>query len=148
MPDHDISFGYQPGQEIGYDQITGGVTVTSTTEASPTTVIACAAHSFDGGAVILTVFFAYLETVSNAADDGFITLFEGATQITRLILVDSPSSVSNNDRSQTAQYRFTPTAGLHTYTIGGHKSGGTFVIGAGAAGTGHYPPSFVRFTKV
>jgi hypothetical protein len=46
MPEHDTSWGYPPGFEIGYDQITSPVNVASTTEASGTTVITCGALRF------------------------------------------------------------------------------------------------------
>ncbi len=146
MPDHDISFGYQPGQEIGYDQITATVTVTSTTEATGTTVITCAAHYFDGSPVMVEFFMPIMDPPT-ANNDYIISLFEGATQIGRLWhYFNTGQSYSGGCMGR---FRFTPAAGYHTYTVTAYKTGAaTPSVGAGAGGTGAHVPAFVRFTKV
>lgn len=134
------TWSYPPGHEIGYDPITAPVTVSSTTEATPTTVIACAQHTFDGGAVLLQVFANYWN--GPAAGNIRLVLFESTTEITRLAF---------NGLGQVqlaAAYRFTPSAGAHTYTIGAFVSGTTGVVNAGAGGATADNPAFARFTKV
>jgi len=137
-----------PGAEIGYDQITAAVTVASTTEASGTTVIACAAHVFDGAAVIAE-FFAQNVLPAAAANALIVVgLFEGATQIGRFGLVQSPNIASGIQVPFYGRYRFTPSAGSHTYTVTAWQSGGNGTIQAGAGGAGANSPAFARFTKV
>lgn len=128
--------------EIGYDQITANVTVASTTEATGTTVIACAAHTFDGAAVIAT-FFGLLAPATGGSLT--ISLFEGATQIGRLVTLFNSATVGENV-SQTGILRFTPTAGAHTYTVTGFRTVNNGVVAAGAGGTGVESPTFIRFT--
>jgi hypothetical protein len=150
MPEHDTSWGYQPGQEIGYDQITASVTVASSTEASGTTIISCAEHAFDGGPVLVQFCAPFIQPPATAGGDFVVVcLFEGATQITRLNAVQNPTSPSQMAAPTTSTYRFTPSAGRHTYTVtafwSGHSGGS---VGCGVGGTGAYSPAFIRFTKV
>jgi hypothetical protein len=140
---------FPPGYEIGYDQITTGVGPSSSTEASGTTIISCAAHTFDGAPVIATFSAPFVQPPAAAIGDTIIiSLFEGSTQIGRICAFQSPAAQAMAFPC-TEVLRFTPTAASHTYTVTaiwvGH-TGGT--IGAGAGGTGAYTPAFIRFTKV
>lgn len=137
------------GTEIGYDQITAGVSISSTTESSPTTIISCAAHTFDGAAVLLDVFIPQISTPNVQSAYTCIVLFEGSTQIGRLGLALTPAAIAMQ-QVFCAAYRFTPSAASHTYTIGGFVSinSGSPGITAGAGGTGTSLPAFARFTKV
>ncbi len=140
--------GLLPGQEIGYDQITGTVNVASTTEATGTTIITCAAHQFDGAPVIAEFFSPVCATGTTLQDILFVCLFEGATQIGRLCLLDNPAAAQALC-FLTGKLRFTPTAGSHTYTVTAFATSttGTPQVGAGAGGTGANVPAYIRFTK-
>lgn len=131
-----------PGYEFGYDQITGTVTVASTTEGTPTTIITCAAHTFDGGAVLVTFFAGRVSGPGSGQD--VILLLETGTSLGRLGWY--PASVN---QGVTFQFRFTPTAGSHSYVVAGFgtaTNNGSIIAGAGGATT--EVPCFVRFTKV
>ena len=153
MPLHDISRPepqpFYPGYEFGYDAITSNVNITGTTEGAATTVITCAAHTFDGAAVWAT-FRGLFRTDTNAAGDQFnIGLFETGSIIARFGSVDAPST-SLFIVTLTMQLRITPTAGSHTYTVQAWvpSTTGTPQILAGAGGTGVNSPASVSFTKV
>jgi len=140
------------GFEIGYDQVTASVTVASTTEATGTTVITCAAHTFDGAAVLAT-FFTPEVLVGNQTDNIVaVSLFEGATQIGRLAQWQGPTTVAPNQQwPGIGMLRFTPTAASHTYTVtvfAASVAGTAPVLRAAASGTGTQVPMFIRFTKV
>jgi hypothetical protein len=138
------------GTEVGYDQITTAtIAIVSTTEATPTTVISCAAHTFDGAAVLLTVFIPQLVTPATAANFMVVVLFESTTQLGRMGVFTTVAG-QNLYEGNTLLYRFTPTAGSHTYTIGAwvNSTSGTPAINSGAGGVNGTPPSFARFTKV
>jgi hypothetical protein len=137
------------GTELGYDQITAPVNVASTTEATGTTIITCAAHAFDGAAVLATLYAPFMNTGTTAGSSVVLCLFEGATQIARLVSVATPAA-AQAFAPVCAQLRFTPTVGSHTYTVTAFTSNvtGTPAVGAGASGTGAYAPAFIRFTKV
>lgn len=144
-----VQYTTPPGFEIGYTQITAGVNVVSTTEATGTTIISPGALTFDGAPVIVT-FFGGIKTPTAAAGNATVVcLFESTTQITELGNVVTPAAAQTQVWS-TFTYRFTPTAGSHTYTITAFATTttGTPQINAGAGGTGANPPAFVRFTKV
>lgn len=141
---------YPPGFEIGYDQITAPVNVASTTEGTPTTIIAGSSYTFDGAAVLATFYAPFMENGSAAAASVFVSLWEGATQIGRMAAIVLPSGTLQEALTVTAMLRFTPTAAAHTYAIKAHANSttGTPVVGAGAGGTGAYLPAFLRLTKV
>lgn len=144
-----LGWAYPPSYEIGYDEITATVTVTSTTEASGTAVVSCAAHTFDGGAVVVEFFAPYLQIGATVGDNVSVCLFEGATEIGRLLHVTTPSTGTSILTAAIGKLRFTPTAASHTYTISAFKNAGsTCVVGAGAKGTGAYVPAYCRFVKV
>lgn len=132
-----------PGFEIGYNQTTtGSITVTSTTEGTPTTLVAASAYTFDGAAVLLHFF---CPRVSNPSSGGMVVdLYESGSSIGRLGF--TPASVVEG---LSFFYRFTPSAGSHTYTVsawGASAGNGAFIQGAAGANT--EVPMFVRFTKV
>ena len=136
------------GGTIGYDQITSPVTVTSTTESSGTTIISCAAHTFDGNPVMCQVFIPDVQYTAAAAGRGTtMSLFEGSTEIGQLGVVYNPATaliaVTLN-----AFLRFTPTAGSHTYTVTAFKfnASDTCTYHCGAGGTATEVPAFCIFT--
>ncbi len=144
--------GLLPGAEIGYDQITASVNITATSEATANALITCAAHYFDGGPVLLQVYAPFLYTATVASNAIGITLSEGGSVICELAFI-RPANVAPSIQhfpSCFASFRFTPTAGMHTYVIGGYTASTTGTPGFGA-GTGTAladVPAYARFTKV
>lgn len=136
---------FPPGYEIGYDQITANVTVSSSTEATPTAIISCAAHTFDGTAVLLQVFIPSNQVAAAAGAEIVVVLFEATTELGRLGTFGGTTGVNGQGYYG---YRFTPSAASHTYTISGYQASGNATVNAGAAGTAAYLPAFARFTKV
>lgn len=154
MPLHEVSRPepqpYYPGYEINYTQITSGVNVTSTTEATPTTVISPGAITFDGAPVIAE-FYAVIVSPLGATSVLTVVLFESTTEIARLAELEQFGAGGSQQFVGTlyGRYRFTPSAGSHTYTVGAfvNSTAGTPAVGAGTGGAGN-PPAFIRFTKV
>lgn len=138
------------GGEIGYDQITAPVTVSSTTEATGTTIITCASHTFDGSPVIVQFFSPSVEAFG--ASNGFvaISLFESTTEQVGQIAFLQLNAATPLISSLSGWARFTPTAGAHTYLITAFKGGAgvTAMVNAGVGGTAAYAPAYCRFTKV
>jgi hypothetical protein len=136
------------GAELGYDQITAGVNPTGTTAATATTVISCAAHSFDG-APVLCEFYAWA-AVMGAVSGQTVTagLFEPAgTLITALCTVVNNAAAALRVPFG-GKFRFTPSAGSHTYTIAAWVSASGPNIAAGTGAGGGNTPAYCRFTKV
>jgi len=138
-----------PGFEVGYDQITASVNVVSTTEATGTTIISAAAHTFDGAAVLCHFFSPRIVTPTVAGQAVVVSLFEGATQIGRIAELNT-SAAASEFASISGYLRFTPTAASHTYTVTAfaNSTTGTPSVQAGLGGTGAEAACFVRFTKV
>lgn len=139
-----------PGAEIGYTQITADVNLTDLAENTATALISPGALTFDG-APVMVEFFAE-EIISPTGVSAFLvlTLFEGATEITRLAVFDSLSATVIPPAPGIGRYRFTPSAASHTYKLCGFVSStaGTPHIRAGSGGTGGNAPAYLRFTKV
>lgn len=148
------SWGYPPGYEINYTAITSTANVTDTSEATATALISPGAITFDGTAVLLEFFCpsVFNPNAISTTDQVTVTLFEGATQITRLATV-ALVDLGTGQQLQTpvrSAYRFTPTAAAHAYKVCAftNSTTGTPKLLAGSGGTNGDPPAFVRFTKV
>jgi hypothetical protein len=137
-----VKWDLPPGYEFGYDEITSTVVVSATVEASADTVIACAAHTFDGAAVMAHFFAPF--AAMGASSNLIICLFEGATEIGQLQAVFGNSVNVPIGGS----LRFTPTAASHTYTVKAFRVTQDCTIYAGAGGTATPVPAYMRFTKV
>lgn len=144
------AWAYPPGFEINYTQITSPANITDTAESTATALISPGAITFDGTAVICEFFGVVFMDTAAVGDLIVITLFEGATQITRLAAARADQTTNQDLHTIYAAYRFTPTAASHTYKLCAFTASttGTPKINAGAAGTNGYPPAFVRFVKV
>lgn len=137
------------GREIGYDQITATVNITGTTSGTATTIIAAAAHTFDGTPVLLEFSCPQIITPSVAGNSVGIGLYEGGSLVSLLATVLTPAA-ANMRAPVCARQRFTPSAGSHTYTIAAFVTSTTGTPQA-VAGTGigaGQAPTFLRFTKV
>lgn len=139
-----------PGQEIGYAAITSSVSVTDTSESTATALISSGDLSFDGAPVIAEFFSPKVVPPATVQGGIVITLFEGATQIGRFGQILNSLSGLSDAYEFFARYRFTPSAGTHTYKLCAWVTSttGTPQIVAGPAGTAAYMPAFLRFTKV
>lgn len=135
-----------PGFEIGYDQITASVTISSNTEATGTSVIAGTSYTFDGSPVIAHFFCPRADSPTTNAM--IISLFESTTQIGRLVVIQ-PEGAATVRSGESAFLRFTPSAGAHTYSVTAFaQTAGSGIVVAGLAGTGAQVAAFLRFTKV
>lgn len=144
------TWSFPPGFEINYTQITSNANVTDTAEATATALISPGAITFDGTAVLVSFFCgSVLLDTAAVGDQLVISLFEGATQITRLAVLNSLVTTQHRE-PVFAQFRFTPTAASHTYIITAFTTSttGTPTLAAGSGGTNGFPPAYVRFTKV
>lgn len=152
MPIISSSLGALPaGYEFNYTQITANANVTDTAEATATALISPSAVTFDGAPVIVEFFCAAVLTDTAAAGDLVtVTLFEGATQITRLGATKTVVTAAPDLVPVFCRYRFTPTAAAHTYKLCAFATSatGTPTLTAGSGGTNGYPPAYLRFTKV
>lgn len=137
------------GYQLDYKQITSAVSIASTSESAGTTVITADATTFDGAAVYAEFFCPYTINSTTAGTTITIALFESTTELCRLAQVKNDSNGSQQLIPVMARYRFTPTAGSHTYkvTASATSTAGTPQIGAGAGGTTAAAPAYLAFFK-
>ena len=140
---------YPPGYEIGYNQITTGVNVTSTNSASPTSIIAGSSYTFDGNPVLAHLYTgdAQLPQVSG----GFLVIGLGESGSYISTAFAQPPAGTNQARfPMSLFFRFTPSAAAHTYQFLAHASAttGTPAVGAGSGTAAGRVPAFIRFTKI
>jgi hypothetical protein len=142
------AYAFPPGYEFDYAQVTSNTNVTGTTSGAANTIITGNAVTYDGSTIVLAEFSsAFVRPDSTAGGrDLTVALFEGSTAIASVVYVTTEAAATAFFAVRGA-YRFTPSAGAHTYLIKAFVSAGTGVIGAGAAGTAG-APAFLRITKV
>lgn len=141
--------GLPPGYEFGYDQITSTVNITGTSSAAATTIITCAAHWFDGQPVLCEFFCGGLVADATVGDFLAACLFEGSTNLGDLLFMRRAQTAATDYQASNGSFRFTPTAGMHTYLIKCYVSANNNASAqAGAAGSDILVPTYVRFTKV
>jgi hypothetical protein len=143
------AYAYPAGYEIAYDQITSGVNVASTTEGTPTAIIAGTSKTYE--AVTYNAEFFSPQVTDSSAASGTVTILliaDGAS-IGRIAVSDSVTATTQIIQALTGRFRFTPTAAAHTYGISAFASSatGTPAVGAGAGGINTLVPAFLRITK-
>lgn len=143
------NFLIDPGLEIDYVQITANVNVTGTVSGSPTTVVTSSANSFDGTPVILEFFSPIIITPSVASGSLNIGLYESGSLVAQIASIITPAA-ANMRVPVCVKFRFSPTAGTHTYSIGSWVSSttGTPLIGAGTGTAGANLPAYIRINRI
>ena len=140
-----------PNLELDYVQITSDVTVSGTAETSAgsTLVVTGSAVTYDGATTVILEFFAPgWEPGLTSGNDVRLGLYEGSTFLGRLALTQMAVTGGNADNKPLrALYRFTPSAGSHTYAIRASRTSANGIIRAGAGGATNYVPAFIRITR-
>ena len=132
-----------------YVQITSSVNVASTTESSGTSIMSFGSLTFDAVQVEVEFWAIEVDTPTGAADfQVTVSLFDSTTQLTQLAIAWT-NTTNGRTTPVTGKYRFTPSAGAHTYALTAYASNttGPPSIRAGAGGTGTRPPAYCKITK-
>lgn len=132
-----------PGFELNYTQITVAPGAPSGVgSGNAVTAIAPGALTFDGGPYM---FHFFAPACSAGAGNSIVIELHDGTNFMGIIAQSQQGSNPIN-----GIYRFTPSAGSHTYTAKLYNLGASGLnIACGAGGTGGtYVPAFLRITKV
>jgi hypothetical protein len=134
-----------PGTELAYNEGTGTVLVTATTEATANTVLGASAVTFDGATAVLIE--GWFEGYDAGDAPGFsLYLYDGASSIGVLYVRAMTAGASMG--SVSVKRRLTPSAASHTYSIRGTVSAGAgATVRMGVGGAGVALPGFIRITK-
>jgi len=141
---------FPPGYEIAYNQITAGVNITGTNLAGATAIIAGSSHTYLN-VPYLFVFFSPIVTLpSTTGGTVTVVLTEDGTAIANIAYAANDITGGQTKIALIGQFRYTPSAGSHTYAIAAYASAttGTPAIGAAAGGSDTTAPAFLRVTQV
>lgn len=128
-------------EEVAYAEITSDVSVTATSEATPTDVVSSGAITYEAVPHMIEWFSSGV--APGTGNQTIIHLWDGSTEINRI------AEHAENLQPSRGTHRITPTAASHTYRIRAHRVTGNGTIRAGAGGAGaDNCPAFIRIYKV
>ena len=126
--------------ELGYVERTTNQSVTATTFAGASEVFATDLTFVADGSPVLVEF--YCPQVSIGGTYIVINLSNGSSTDMGQISYNGVSTAVNT------QYRYTPSAGAQTLNVRAWVQSGTGQVSSGAGGSGQYPPTFLRVSKI
>jgi hypothetical protein len=134
-------------RELDYVETeTADTSITATTSATAETFITGNPVTYDGSTTVMLHFFApYAQPDTGAAGRQLIgVLYDGSTELDKFIQMRTPASGLSLQSSLNGFIRFTPSAGVHTYSTRFYVTAGTGQVGAGS----DYVAAFQRITEV
>lgn len=133
------------GTELFYAEITSNVTIASSTEATPTTIVSLGAQTYAAVPTLLEFFCAGFNIAANTSV--IFCLWGDGAELARWGDVRTASTTAT---PVNLRYRFTPTAASHTYLVAAIRSSANTDVnaGTGTGGSGLYMPAFLRATLV
>lgn len=141
------------GSLPGYASIDTPVAVSSTSESAGTPIIDGAVFQCDGSPVLVQFFAPYLEVDQDADQTLAIVLFDQTADLGVIAELRADVNALAGEKLHApgiGWLRYTPTAGSHTYSVTGFKSGSNAaspVVGAGGGGAGQYVNAYLRVTR-
>lgn len=145
------SGGAAAGAVLDYAQVTAGLTVTATTDATADTFITGNPVAYDGATVILVQFYTSLAQIAIATAQNIVmNLYDGATDLGRIGNIQTVGNANAAGGTVYGARRLTPSAATHTYSIRSWKTtgGATASLAALAGGVATTMPAFLLITKI
>jgi hypothetical protein len=134
-----------PGTELAYNQITAGVNITATVEATAQPVITGSSRTYDGSPILIEINLPSYSTV--LGQFLVLNLWDGATDLGRFGSSSSPVAGSIYNSAALVR-RVVPSVGSHAYSLyAWNTAAGTANLQCGPGGAGTYPPAFIRVTR-
>jgi hypothetical protein len=136
-------------KEVGYSQVTSDVTVTATSEATATAVVALGAITYE--AVPHMIEFSAPDARPNTGAAGqniTFALFDSTTAVVGVWGRIATPAASGNLLPVRLGYRFTPTAASHTYNVKCWVSVTSGLVQAGAGGSATHGPAWLRIVRI
>ena len=129
------------GATLAYAEVSVGVNITVTSEATAVTIVAAGAVTYEARPVVVDFFSANVTPGTTWARLG---LFDGATPL------GIWGHVHGGNAGQNAAFlsrRLTPTAGSHNYTVKAWVDAGTGKVEADVGGSNKYFPAYIRVRR-
>jgi hypothetical protein len=136
-------------EELQYTEITAPVSVSSTSEASPTACITGASLAVLAVPTLIEVMVPLF--ASSTSGVGYLTIWEDTTEKGRITSATSEfyNTGGPNYCMGVFGFRYTPTAGSKVYKLQGHVSAGApATLTAGAGGVNNYVPAYLRILQL
>src|SRR5215469_4961167 len=137
--------------EMAYAEIgTGAISVTTTSEASPTDIITAPAIILDGATRIVVEFYApYVGPPGTANVSINVSLWMDGVNQGRMAITSTPAAATLY-WPMYVQREITPAAGSHTFVIRAWINTGSVAgyVGNGPGGAGNHLPMFIRIRRV
>jgi hypothetical protein len=132
---------------LNYTEKTSSVTVSATTEGTPTVVVTASAGVVVDGSTLVCVEFG--SPNANAAASSFLilNLWDDTAGASLGRIWASSIGTSGVSVGILARRYFTPAAGTRTYSIRGWRGSADATVTAGAAGATAYYPMYIRVTS-
>jgi hypothetical protein len=128
--------------ELNYTEATSPVTVTGTSEGSPTTVITASGAVAVSGSEQIKIEFFSNGWACGASDFMIANLWRDSTALGRL----GATSISSNLPVYFVRY-LTPSAGSYTFSVRAWRGSVSGGFGAGAGASTQQMPMYIRITK-
>lgn len=147
----DPSYGFPPGYEFDYTQITSSVNVTSTTAASPDNIVTSGSVTYDGSTVVIIEFYASNIYCGIGGNNMFIDLWEDSTRLGQIAHIREDGTTGLGARPIYVRRRLTPSNASHTYSIKAwfdFANTSTRQVVAGAGSGPAAMPAYIRVSKV
>ena len=141
---------WPPGHQFDYVEFTSAVNVTSTTEATPTTVVSGTSQAYAAGDYWVEFFSHDVSPNPTAGAYLILSLWDGATELGNIAIIQDPTGASavSPHFPVVAKRKVTLTAATHQLIINGHTSGGQpGIVQAGAGGVATRLPGYILVTQ-
>ena len=135
--------------ELGYSQITSGVTISSTTAGSGTTIFPDLSFVSDGSPILVELFSPSARPSLSANASITVSLYLDGSEHTRGWGVHrTPAGTNGDNKPLHLSRRITPSAGSHTVSVKAYASTGSGSFGAGTGTSTTDAPAFLRVSKI
>ncbi|HEU5004919.1 MAG TPA: capsid cement protein [Candidatus Saccharimonadales bacterium] len=136
--------------ELAYaERNSNSISVTATGSGSYTTIVTAPSITMDGNTPInVEVYSPYYYAPATNGGTLFIAILDNGSvvKIPGIFNTDGSSPSTFQSSAGVLSYRYTPSAGSHTFTFAAFESGGQAYVGSGDGTTGSYAPAYIRVT--
>ena len=136
--------------ELAYVEMTTTVTLAATTAATSTLIVAAPAVTYTAVPHEVEFFCQHVSAPNAVGGQTLILVYDGsaAAPMGRIAFVRTPAASASQGWPTLGKYRFTPSAGSHTYQIRGHVNTGSGSVQGGAAGGETAVPVYIKITRL
>lgn len=130
--------------QLGYAEATSNVTISSTTPASPTTIVSLGAVTYDGTACWFEFGCAGLNSPSGPKTMTVVLVVDGT--VLRKIVELNGQTANSQSVGTSVRTKYTPSAGSHTILAAAYMDVGSGLAQAGNGASAAFMPAYLLAT--